>query len=52
MLEYKVYVYNFADLRLMHHFETISNLKGQRRARGLGRGLSGRDARAQGAGAA
>jgi len=28
VLEYKVYVYNFADLRLMHHFETISNPKG------------------------
>lgn len=29
VLEYKVYVYNFADLRLMHHFETISNPKGE-----------------------
>lgn len=28
VLEYKVYVYNFADLRVMHQFETISNPKG------------------------
>ncbi|KAG8470216.1 hypothetical protein KFE25_008637 [Diacronema lutheri] len=28
VLEYKVYVYNFADLRMLHHFETISNPKG------------------------
>ena len=33
VLEYKVYVYNFADLRMLHHFETISNPKGERRRR-------------------
>ena len=28
VLEYKIYVYNFADLKLVDHIETISNTKG------------------------
>jgi len=28
VLEYKIYVYNFADLKLLDHIETVSNTKG------------------------
>jgi WD40 repeat protein len=28
ILEYKIYVYNFADLKLIDHIETIQNIKG------------------------
>ncbi|KAJ7295619.1 hypothetical protein O6H91_Y175900 [Diphasiastrum complanatum] len=28
VLEHKIYVYNFADLKLLHHIETIANPKG------------------------
>lgn len=28
VLEYKIYVYNFANLKLQHHIETVSNVKG------------------------
>eukprot|EP00735_Rhodelphis_limneticus_P011667 TRINITY_DN47_c0_g1::TRINITY_DN47_c0_g1_i1::g.14732::m.14732 TRINITY_DN47_c0_g1::TRINITY_DN47_c0_g1_i1::g.14732 ORF type:complete len:407 (-),score=45.42,sp/Q93VB2/AT18A_ARATH/51.02/8e-133,WD40/PF00400.27/3.6e+03,WD40/PF00400.27/9.9e+03,WD40/PF00400.27/9.1,WD40/PF00400.27/0.0024,CPSF_A/PF03178.10/2.9,CPSF_A/PF03178.10/94 TRINITY_DN47_c0_g1_i1:991-2211(-) len=28
VLEYKIYVYNFADLKLLHQIETVSNPKG------------------------
>src|ERR1700722_7011582 len=29
VLEYKIYVYNFADLKLVDHIETTQNTKGQ-----------------------
>eukprot|EP00697_Spironema_sp_BW2_P009734 gnl/Spiro4/24726_TR12285_c0_g1_i1.p1 gnl/Spiro4/24726_TR12285_c0_g1~~gnl/Spiro4/24726_TR12285_c0_g1_i1.p1 ORF type:complete len:269 (-),score=41.35 gnl/Spiro4/24726_TR12285_c0_g1_i1:27-833(-) len=28
VLEYKIYVYNFANLKLLHHIETVTNPKG------------------------
>ena len=31
VLEHKVYVYNFADLKLVDHIETIANPKGAQR---------------------